>query len=99
MLASNVYVLKCDLSSSASIKDTASHIRATVGEPTVLINNAGICRGKTLLDATEADINLTYSVNVMSHFWLAKEFLPAMVRNNHGHIVTVARYANHFLFA
>ena len=30
----------------------------------------------------------------MAHFWTVKEFLPAMIRNNHGHVVTVASMAS-----
>lgn len=29
-----------------------------VGEPTVVVANAGVCRGKPLLKATKQDINL-----------------------------------------
>src|SRR5690606_38857795 len=61
-----------------------------IGAPTVLVNNAGVCRGKTVLEATPADLNLVYNVNVLSHFYLAQEFLPSMISSNHGHIITVA---------
>ena len=33
------------------------------------------------------------AVNTESHFWTAKAFLPAMIKKNHGHIVTVASAA------
>lgn len=56
----------------------------------MLINNAGICRGKTILDATERDIALTFAVNTTAHFLLTKAFLPSMIAADHGHIVTVA---------
>ncbi|CAF4505107.1 unnamed protein product, partial [Rotaria magnacalcarata] len=26
----------------------------------------------------------------MAHFWILKAFLPSMLENNHGHIVTIA---------
>jgi all-trans-retinol dehydrogenase (NAD+) len=29
-------------------------------------------------------------VNLISHFITVKEFVPAMVKSNHGHVVTVA---------
>jgi all-trans-retinol dehydrogenase (NAD+) len=64
-----------------------------IGNPTVLINNAGVMPGKTLIDATKKDIELTFNVNILSHFWLIKEFLPDMIKHNHGMIVTVASLA------
>jgi len=36
---------------------------------------------------------LTFDVNTLSHYWLAKEFLPHMVSQNHGMVVTVASLA------
>lgn len=71
----------------------AREIRLTVGEPTVLINNAGVVQGRTVLDASERDIRFTFDVNTFAHYWTTKEFLPAMVRANHGMVVTVASIA------
>ena len=83
----------CDLASPSSISAACAAIRSSLGDPTVLINNAGICKGKTILDTTEADLRLTFGVNSFSHYFLAHQFLPSMVANNHGMIVTVASLA------
>ena len=72
----------------------AQRIRKEHGEPTVLINNAGIGTNKTILDETEAEIRRVFEVNTISHFLLVKEFVPAMIKSNHGHIVTVASMAS-----
>lgn len=92
---SNVRYFNCDLSSPASIKDAASQIRSTLGNPTILINNAGVARGKTILDTSERDLNLTFKVNAFAHYYLAQQFLPHMVAHNHGMIVTVASLAGY----
>ncbi|KAE9382044.1 NAD(P)-binding protein [Stipitochalara longipes BDJ] len=89
----NVYYYKCDITSPATLKAVADEIRKDVGEPTILINNAGVARGKNILDATEKDVRFTFDVNTLAHYWTAKEFVPAMVAANHGMIVTVASYA------
>lgn len=72
----------------------ADEIRAKVGHPTVLINNAGVARGKYILDAEPGDVRFTFDVNTLAHYWLAKAFLPNMVRTNHGMVVTVASLAS-----
>jgi short-subunit dehydrogenase len=59
----------------------------------VLINNAGVVQGRTILDASERDIRFTFDVNTFAHYWTVQEFLPAMVRANHGMVVTVASVA------
>jgi short-subunit dehydrogenase len=91
----SVRFFKCDLSSPDAIADAASSIRSTLGNPTVLINNAGVARGKTILESTEKDINLTFKVNTFSHYYLAQQFLPSMIANSHGMIVTVASVAGY----
>lgn len=72
----------------------AQQIRAEVGYPTILINNAGVARGKSILEAKEKDVRFTFDVNTLAHYWLVQEFLPDMVENNHGMIVTVASIAS-----
>lgn len=60
------------------------------GDPTVLINNAGFGSATPLLQVPENVVRKVFDVNIISHFLLVKEFLPAMVDRNHGHVVTVA---------
>jgi len=89
----NVYYYKCDITSPSTIASVAAEIRKDVGEPTVLINNAGVARGKNILNATEKDVRFTFDVNTLAHYWIAKEFVPSLVARDHGMVVTVASYA------
>ncbi|CAG8980485.1 hypothetical protein HYALB_00013121 [Hymenoscyphus albidus] len=91
--ASNVHYYKCDITSPATIAKIAAEVRKDVGNPTIIINNAGVARGKNILDATEKDVRFTFDVNTFAHYWLAKEFVPSMVQSNHGMIVIVASIA------
>lgn len=58
-----------------------------------MINNAGIVTGRPFLELPDKQINLTFAVNSISHFYITKAFLPAMLKANEGHIVTVASMA------
>ncbi|KAG9247940.1 hypothetical protein BJ878DRAFT_532276 [Calycina marina] len=89
----NVHYYKCDITSPSTITSVAAEIRKDVGEPTILINNAGVARGKDILGASEKDVRFTFEVNTLAHYWLAKEFVLSMVKENHGMVVTVASYA------
>ena len=40
-------------------------------------------------------IERTFNVNVLAHFWTIKSFLPEMINNKKGHIVTIASLAGH----
>ncbi|PQE25533.1 Short-chain dehydrogenase reductase SDR protein [Rutstroemia sp. NJR-2017a BBW] len=96
---SNIQFYRVDVTSSSNIAAAASEIRKSYGDPTVLINNAGIGYLKTILHGTEDQIRRTFEVNTISHFLMAKEFLPAMIKKNHGHIVTIASMASYVVHA
>lgn len=89
----NVYYYKCDITSPSTLSSVATEIRKDVGDPTIIINNAGVARGKQILDATEKDVRFTFDVNTLAHYWMAKEFVPSLAKHNHGMVVTVASVA------
>jgi len=87
------YGYVCDLCDRADIYKKAKILREEIGKVTILINNAGIVTGMKFLDTPDKLIIRTMDVNVMSHFWTVKAFLPTMMENNKGHIVSVASLA------
>lgn len=60
---------------------------------TLLINNAGIVSGTTTLNLSDAMIERTMHVNTISHLHTIREFLPEMIANKRGHIVSIASMA------
>ncbi|KAI1315504.1 hypothetical protein EDD11_000685 [Mortierella claussenii] len=80
----------CDVSNPEDVVRVAKEIREDVGEPTILVNNAGIVHGKSVLDLSIDEIKSTMNVNFLGQAWMIKEFLPDMLKNNHGHIITIA---------
>ncbi|GJC85984.1 dehydrogenase RED3 [Colletotrichum liriopes] len=48
----------------------------------------------SILDETEEQIRQVFDVNIVASFLLIKEFLPSMIRNNHGHVVNIASMAS-----
>ncbi|KAJ5542973.1 hypothetical protein N7461_008976 [Penicillium sp. DV-2018c] len=95
ILPSSVRYYQCDITSSENITEVAAKIRASLGRPTILINNAGICTGRTILNTTAAQTRRMFEVNTFAHYWLAQEFLPDMIKANHGMVVTVASQAGY----
>lgn len=47
-------------------------------------------KGKYISELSDQEILNIFNVNVLAHFWLIREFLPAMIRNNKGHICNVS---------
>lgn len=66
---------------------------AEAGPVDVLINNAGVVTGKYLLDATEEAIERTFKVNTLALFWTTRAFLPHMIAQGSGTVVTVSSAA------
>lgn len=85
---------KCDVTSLQHVGETADAIRKTLGDPTILINNAGIARFNSILDIPEHSLRQVLGVNLMALWFTTKQFLPAMIKQNKGHIVTVASLAS-----
>ncbi|HXX90808.1 MAG TPA: SDR family oxidoreductase [Acidimicrobiales bacterium] len=83
----------CDVGDRDAVYEAAARVRSEVGDPDVVVNNAGVVSGARLLDLPDEQIRRTFEVNVLAHYWVTKAFLPAMVERNRGHIVTVASAA------
>lgn len=94
-LPNSVRFYQCDITSAEDIAETAKAIRASLGRPTILINNAGLLTGKTILRTTPEQTRRMFEVNTFAHYWLAQEFLPDMIAANHGMVVTVASQAGY----
>jgi len=88
---SRTYV--CNLADRRAIAAAAAKTLAEAGPVDILVNNAGVVSGKTLLDATDDDIQRTFDVNTLALFWTTRAFLPAMLARDRGHVVTIASAA------
>ncbi|XP_014834057.1 PREDICTED: epidermal retinol dehydrogenase 2 [Poecilia mexicana] len=91
--ASRVHCFVCDCSNKNEVYRVADQVKREVGDVSILVNNAGIVTGKKFMDAPDSLIEKTMEVNTMAHFWTYKAFLPAMIANNHGHLVSIASSA------
>lgn len=83
----------CDVSDREALYRQAEILNKEMGPPDILINNAGIVSGKPMLETPDDLIEQTMRVNVLALFWTAKAFLPAMIRRNSGHLVTISSAA------
>ena len=89
------YAYTVDLCSREKIYEAAKQLKQEVGSVKILVNNAGIVSGSTVLDTPDEKIIRTFDVNVLAHFWTMKAFMPDMINNKKGHIVNVASLAGY----
>ena len=50
----------------------AEKTKEDVGTVSILVNNAGIVSGTTVMDTPDSKIVKTFEVNVLAHFWTIK---------------------------
>jgi all-trans-retinol dehydrogenase (NAD+) len=81
---------RCDVSRRQEVYRRAEESRSAVGPIDILINNAGVVSGRSLLELPDEKIEATFAVNTLALFWTTKAFLPEMVERGSGHIVTIA---------
>ncbi len=70
---SKVYCYVCDLSNREEIYEVAARVKKEVGSVSVLVNNAGILNVHSIMDAEDEDIEQTFQVNTLAHFWVSTE--------------------------
>jgi all-trans-retinol dehydrogenase (NAD+) len=83
----------CDLAQRDAIQATAARVLQDCGPVDVLINNAGIVNGKSLLDSSDDEIERTFRVNTLALFSTTRAFLPGMLERGAGHVVNIASAA------
>jgi len=88
-----VWAYQCDVSDRRAVYRTAERTLEEAGPVHILINNAGVVSGKPLLSCRDEQIERTFAVNTLALFWTTRAFLPAMIRQGRGHLVTIASAA------
>lgn len=86
------YLQICDVTDLAAVQASFETIRARLGPPAVLINNAGITHVAPLCEADDARIRRVIDVNLMGAFHCTRTALPDILRAR-GHIAAVSSVA------
>ncbi|XP_026854045.2 short-chain dehydrogenase/reductase 3a isoform X2 [Electrophorus electricus] len=70
-------------------KEFAKQGARKVGDVTILVNNAAVVHGKTLMKSDDDALLKTQHINTLGQFWTMKAFLPRMLELCHGHVVCI----------
>lgn len=88
--ADNVYFYRCDITDHDEVKALHRKISSEHGPVTILVNNAGITRIKTLDTITHEEIRAVMAVNLVGAYIMINTFLPDMIAEKHGFMVNIA---------
>ena len=82
--------LVLDVANPASVDSLMERLRSDLGEPSILVNNAGITRDNLLMRMKESDWNSILDTNLGSVYRMSKACLRAMTKARKGRIINVA---------
>lgn len=85
--------LVCDVTRRQDIDAVLAKLRASLGDPSILVNNAGIAAGAKLADTTDELWDRTIAVNVTGAFYWTRATMPIMLKAGWGRVINIASIA------
>uniref|UniRef100_A0A8C9VWL9 Short-chain dehydrogenase/reductase 3 n=1 Tax=Scleropages formosus TaxID=113540 RepID=A0A8C9VWL9_SCLFO len=79
----------CDVANREEVYRQAMVVREKVGDITILVNNAAVVHGRTLIDSDDDALLKSQHINTLGQFWTTKAFLPRMLELRWGHVVCI----------
>ncbi|HEX3629250.1 MAG TPA: SDR family oxidoreductase [Candidatus Dormibacteraeota bacterium] len=83
----------CDVSERGQVDAMFARLKESLGDPLILVNNAGIAASARLTQTTDEMWELMMRVNATAAFWCMKAVVPAMLEARWGRIVNIASIA------
>ncbi|KFP43981.1 Short-chain dehydrogenase/reductase 3 [Chlamydotis macqueenii] len=82
MMGTECHYFICDVGNREEVYRQAKAVREKVGDITILVNNAAVVHGKSLMDSDDDALLKSQHINTLGQFWL-----PRMLELQNGHIV------------
>lgn len=82
--------IAANVANEEEVKNAYAQIITKVGEPTVLVNNAGFARDLNMDDMTLKDWDDVIDVHLKASFLMTKEILPFMKKKGWGRLVNIS---------
>uniref|UniRef100_A0A182WAF4 Short-chain dehydrogenase/reductase 3 n=1 Tax=Anopheles minimus TaxID=112268 RepID=A0A182WAF4_9DIPT len=85
-----------DIANYEAVERLRLDVETKLGPVDVLVNNAGLLAVLSLTEGKATDLERIINVNLLSHFWTIRAFMPGMITRQRGHIVGIASIAAYF---
>ncbi|THG84757.1 3-oxoacyl-ACP reductase FabG [Pseudomonas sp. A-1] len=82
--------LVLDVASDESVAQTLEHIQQHLGQPAILVNNAGITRDNLMLRMKDEEWSDVINTNLTSIYRLSKAVLKGMTKARWGRIINIS---------
>ena len=87
---SNLQIIPTDLTSTESIDNAVSIIKAKVNSIDIVIHNAGSIVNKPFEKIDYQELEIVYRVNVLAPFYLTQQLLHLLGRHSKAHVVNIS---------
>ncbi|MDR2511603.1 MAG: SDR family oxidoreductase [Bacteroidales bacterium] len=84
---------KVDVSNADELRNTVEQVKSEFRFIDILINCAGVAKGKFFHENTHNDIDWIMKINTLAPMYLSNLLLPDMIEKNTGHICNIASLA------
>ncbi|HXO59407.1 MAG TPA: SDR family NAD(P)-dependent oxidoreductase [Candidatus Acidoferrum sp.] len=85
--------ITCDVSERPQVDAMIARVRTALGDPLILVNNAGVAGSAKLADTTDEMWDRMLRVNATGAFYCTRAVLPMMLQANWGRVVNIASVA------
>jgi len=83
----------CDVTERPSVDAMLTRVRTALGDPLILVNNAGVAASAKLTDTTDEMWDRMLRVNATGAFYCTRAVLPLMLQAKWGRVINVASIA------
>ncbi|GAA4350485.1 glucose 1-dehydrogenase [Angustibacter luteus] len=94
-VAAEVHTVAFDVTEPDDVARGAAQVRDLAGDPTILVNNAGVQHRQPILELEPADWHRLLDTNLTSAYLVARELAPAMLRAGRGKVLNVCSVQTH----
>jgi NADP-dependent 3-hydroxy acid dehydrogenase YdfG len=97
-LEGTAFLVPCDLTDRGFAEKAIADIRARIGAPAILVNNAGIFPLATVENTSVDDFEKALQANLLAPFVFVRAFLGDMKARGTGHVVTIGSIADRVIY-
>jgi len=88
-----------DVCAADSVRRFVARVREAMGDPSILVNNAGVGLFRPVHEIEEAEWDRVLDTNLKGAYLMSREVAPQMIRQQRGHIIHIASLAGKNTFA
>jgi len=92
--AERCLAVPCDISNAQAVERACGEIRRVLGDPAILVNNAGVLSNHKLMQTDADEWRRVLGVNVDGAFLLSRALVPAMKSRGWGRIINTCSLAS-----